>query len=264
MNDEASGDLESLAADPVLPSTPVVSTARPPFWLFALLQAIAVCGIPTQVFVAACLIFIAGMAPMGPEGISLEFIATVSFLDTALVAILILIFLLLSGETSRQVYLGTRPVLGEAARGLALVPITFLAVILMVSAVRAIAPWMHNVKVSPLEAYLRNPLDAAIFLVVVVLAGGVREELQRGFILHRFGQSLGGKWVGNLTFGVAFGLLHVDQGWDIALVIGMLGLAWGAFYIRRRSVVMSVVNHAGFNAANVLQQVIVTSLGLGK
>jgi membrane protease YdiL (CAAX protease family) len=111
---------------------------------------------------------------------------------------------------------------------------------------------------------MRNPLDAAIFMVVVVLAGGVREELQRGFILHRFGQSLGGMWVGNLTFGVAFGLLHFDQGWDIALVIGLLGLAWGAFFIRRGSVLMSVANHAGFNAAQVMQQIIVTSLGLGK
>jgi len=71
-------------------------------------------------------------------------------------------------------------------------------------------------------------------------------------------------WVGNLVFGVAFGLLHFDQGWDIALVIGLLGLAWGTFYIRRRSILMSIANHAGFNAAQVLQQVLAASLGLGK
>jgi membrane protease YdiL (CAAX protease family) len=252
----------SPASTPV--TAPVPSAVRPPHWLFALIQSIAVCGIPTQLFVAATLILIAGMQPLTNDGLSLEFIATVSFLDTALVALLILICLLISGENSRDVYLGRRPVLKEAALGLALVPVTFILVVALVSAVRAVAPWMHNVKVSPLEAFMQNPLDAAIFLVVVVLAGGVREELQRGFILHRFGQSLGGMWVGNLVFGVAFGLLHFDQGWDIALVIGLLGLAWGAFFIRRRSVVVSVVNHAGFNAAQVLQQIIVTSLGLGK
>ena len=228
------------------------------------MQAIAICGIPTQIIVAAVLILLAGMAPLTEGGMSLEFIATVSFLDTALVAILIRVFLMLSGEHSRDVYLGRRPAWGEVGRGLALVPITFLVVVALVSAVRAIAPWLHNVNVSPLEAFMRNPLDAAIFLVVVVLAGGVREELQRGFILHRFGQRLGGMWVGNLTFGLAFGLLHFDQGWDIALVIGLLGLAWGAFYIRRGSVLMSVANHAGFNAAQVLQQVLATSLGIGK
>ena len=34
--------------------------------------------------------------------------------------------------------------------------------------------------------------DAVIFAVVVMVAGGVREEVQRGFIVHRFGQYLGG------------------------------------------------------------------------
>ena len=276
MNDELSADLDPVAADPArvgapeapgLPpvaAVPAAGAVQPPHAVFALMQAIAVCGIPTQVIVAAVLILVAGMAPLTAEGLSLEFIATVSFLDTALVAILIRVFLLLSGENSRDVYLGRRPAWGEIGRGLALVPITFLIVVALVSAVRAVAPWLHNVKVSPLEAFMRNPLDAAIFLVVVVLAGGVREELQRGFILHRFGQRLGGMWVGNLTFGLAFGLLHFDQGWDIALVIGLLGLAWGAFYIRRGSVLLSVANHAGFNAAQVLQQVIASSLGLGK
>ena len=273
MSDEIRADLEPIAADPAgelaaevpaLPAISAASTVRPPHWLFALMQSIAVCGIPTQVIVAAGLILVAGMTPVSNEGLSLEFIATVSFLDTALVAVLIRVFLLFSGETSRDVYLGRRPALGEIGRGLALVPVTFLLVVGLVSAVRAVAPWLHNVKVSPLEAFMRNPLDAAIFLVVVVLAGGVREELQRGFILHRFGQSLGGMWMGNITFGVAFGLLHFDQGWDIAIVIGLLGLAWGALFIRRGSVLMSVANHAGFNAAQVLQQIIVTSLGIGR
>ena len=35
-------------------------------------------------------------------------------------------------------------------------------------------------------------MDAAIFALVVMIAGGVREEIQRGFVLHRFEQYLGG------------------------------------------------------------------------
>lgn len=269
MNEELSADLEPISTNPARLTelgdlAPARPATRPPAPIFALMQAIAVSGIPTQIMVATAVILIVGIAPMTSEGLSLEFVATVSFLDTALVAILIRLFLMSSGEHSRDVYVGRRPALGEIGRGLALVPITFLLVVLLVSVVRLIAPWMHNVKVNPLEAFMSNPLDAAIFLVVVVLAGGVREELQRGFILHRFGQRLGGMWIGNLTFGLAFGILHFDQGWDIALVIGLLGLAWGAFYIRRGSVLIPVANHAGFNAAQVLQQVIASSLGLGK
>ncbi|MSO48847.1 MAG: CPBP family intramembrane metalloprotease [Acidobacteria bacterium] len=256
--------LSAAPASPVLDAAPVATLGSPPATVFAALQAIAVCGIPTQVVVATALILGTGMAPLTPDDLSLEFVATVSFLDTALVAMLIRVFLMASGENSRDVYLGHRRPMGEIWRGLALVPVAFLVVVGLVSALRAMAPWLHNVKVSPLEAFMGNPLDAAIFAVVVILAGGVREELQRGFILHRFGQRLGGMWVGNLVFGVAFGLLHFDQGWDIALVIGLLGLAWGAFYIRRRSIVMSIANHAGFNAVQVLQQVLAASLGLGK
>ena len=245
-------------------SAPAAPAGRAPAWPFALLQSLAVSGIPTQVLIATILIFGTTMGPYSSEGISLEFIATVSLLDTALVALLIRVFLQFSGETSRDVYLGPRPVLGELGRGLALVPVTFIVVVALVAGVRAIAPWLHNVAVSPLEAFMRNPLDAAIFAVVVVLAGGVREELQRGFILHRFGQSLGGMWVGNVVFGLAFGLGHIDQGWDIAMVIGLLGLTWGAMYIRRGSILVSMANHAGFNAAQVVQQLLVTSLGLGR
>ena len=288
MSDEISADLEPIAADPARDTTaadeaatetslvsPVsaaatASTARPPHWIFAVMQSIAVCGIPTQVLIFGTMVLLRGL-PVNPDGsldlsftTKLEFLAVLSFIDTALIAILIRVFLMASKENSRDVYLGRRPVLKEIGRGLALVPVTFLLVVGLVSAVRAVAPWLHNVKVSPLEAFMRNPLDAAIFLVVVMLAGGVREELQRGFILHRFGQRLGGMWVGNLTFGLAFGLLHFDQGWDIALVIGMLGLAWGWFFIRRGSVLTSMANHAGFNAAQVLQQVIVNAMGLGK
>ncbi len=243
---------------------PSATLTRPPAAIFAALQAFAVSGIPTQVVIAAILIVGAGMPPFGGGALSLQFIATVSLFDTALVAILIRIFLGASGETSRDVYLGRGPAGRELVLGLALVPPVFLAVVALVAGLRAIAPWLQTVDISPLAAFMQTPLDVAIFTVVVVLAGGVREELQRGFILHRFGQRLGGAWVGNLVYGIAFGLLHLDQGADVAIVIGLMGLGWGLLYLRRRSIVASMANHAGFNFAQVLQHVLATSLGVSR
>jgi len=98
----------------------------------------------------------------------------------------------MNGENSRDVFLGHRPLRGEVWRGLALVPVVFIGVTIVVLALRSALPWLHTVKESPLAAFMQSPLEAAIFLVVVVLGGGVREELQRAFILHRFEQSLGG------------------------------------------------------------------------
>jgi membrane protease YdiL (CAAX protease family) len=242
------------------PPLPAQAPARPlPRWL-ALLQTMVVSGIPTQVIVALVLVGVVGM-PFDPANLSLEFFATLSFVDTALVVLLIRIFLAGSGESPTAVFLGRRPWRPEAIRGLLLVPVVFLAVSLIVLTVRAIAPWMHNVERNPLEQFMDSPLEAAAFLVVVVLAGGVREEIQRAFILHRFDQRLGGAGVGLVIFSAAFGLLHLDQGYDSAVGIGLLGLFWGAIYIRRRSVVAPMINHASFNAVQVLQGLLVTSMG---
>lgn len=232
-----------------------------PTWAAAL-QVLLVCGIPTQVVAAVVLALGARIPLADANGISFQFIAMVSLIDTAFVCLLIRVFLTLSGEDSTTVFVGRRPVSGEVLRGLASLPIVFLAVTGVVFALREIAPWTHNVKVSPFDAYLRSPLEAGIFLVVVVLAGGVREELQRGFILHRFEQRLGGIRLGLALFSVLFGLLHLDQGFDVATAVFLLGLFWGVLYVRRRSVVWAMTNHASFDAAQVLQAAIARSLGV--
>jgi membrane protease YdiL (CAAX protease family) len=111
-----------------------------------------------------------------------------------------------------------------------------------------------------LAAYMDTPTKAAVFIVVVILAGGVREELQRAFILHRFDQRLGGAYVGLGLFSFVFGLFHLEQGFDAAIAVGLLGFVWGLIYIRRRSVVAPMVSHAGFDVAQVLQQLLLKTL----
>jgi len=256
VDDQAALPLTDSAPPPVT----LVAPDPLPRWLAAL-QVALVCGIPTQVLAAAVLVLVAHMPLMTANGISFEFVATVSLIDTALVAVLIRVFLSLSGEASSTVFLGTRPVGGEIIRGLLLLPVVFAVVVTIVLGLRTVAPWLHNVTKSPFEDFMNTPLETGIFLVVVVLAGGVREELQRAFILHRFEQRLGGVKVGLALFTLAFGLFHLDQGFDVAIAVGLLGLFWGLIYIQRRSVVAPMVNHAGFNVAQVAQIVLAKSLG---
>lgn len=237
-----------------------------PRWL-AGLQVLLVCGIPTQVVIFLVLALVVGMPFLRPNEagsieVPLELLATVSFLDTATIALLIRFFLALSGENSTQVFLGRRPVWGEFWRGLALLPVVFFVVTAVVVSLRTLAPWLHNVETSPLAAYMETPLEAAIFIVVVILAGGVREELQRAFILHRFEQRLGGIRVGLALFTLTFGLLHLDQGFDVAIAVGCLGLFWGLSYIARRSAVLAMTNHAAFNTLQVVQVVVAKSIGV--
>src|SRR6476646_12057836 len=119
-----------------------------------------------------------------------------SLLDTALIAILIRIFLALSRENSSDVFLGRRRTAGEIVRGVVLIPVCLFVVVGFVNLIARLLPGLHDVPTSPYESYMQTPLRAGVFIVVVILAGGVREELQRAFVLHRFEQRLGGAAIG--------------------------------------------------------------------
>ena len=92
-----------------------------------------------------------------------------------------------------------------------------MVTLLLLGLIITLAPQLHNVPRNPLADLMQNPRDAVIFAFVVMIAGGVREEIQRGFILHRFEQYLGGGAVGVIVLSSLFGLGHFVQGWDVAL-----------------------------------------------
>jgi membrane protease YdiL (CAAX protease family) len=85
-----------------------------------------------------------------------------------------------------------------------------------------------------------------------VVAGGVREEVQRAFLLHRFRSELGGPAIGLCLTSLGFGLGHVVQGWDAMIVTGLLGAFWGVAYLSRGSITVGVVSHGLANAAQVV------------
>lgn len=238
------------------------SSERPPQprWL-ALFEALLVSGVPTQALVGVTLLLVVGMAPQDENGLSLRFFATLSLIDTLLVVVLIRFFLRATGERPGDVFVGVRPAGREAVLGLMFVPLVLIVVALVVLSLRAVFPWLQTVPDNPLLALMDTPARAAVFLVIVVLAGGVREELQRAFILHRFEQRLGGIRLGLVLFTITFGALHLDQGADVAVAVGLLGLMWGIIYIKRRSAILPIVNHAGFNALQVFQGLVARSFG---
>ena len=51
-------------------------------------------------------------------------------------------------------------------------------------AIQHAAPWMHNVATNPFQGLIQSRGDAAMFAVVAIVGGGVREEVQRAFILQ--------------------------------------------------------------------------------
>jgi membrane protease YdiL (CAAX protease family) len=221
--------------------------------IVALFEVLLCSDYPTQLAVGATL-YVFGLRPMTPAGtLSLRYVVALSLVDTALLVGLIILFLRSHGERVRPVLLGARSRWREAQAGL---PMTIGALVIAVAAigaVRLLAPSLHNLERNPLQDVIHGPRDAALFALVVVVAGGVREEVQRAFILHRFDVWLGGPAAGLVASSIAFGLGHRLQGNDVAIATGLLGFYWGAAYLRRRSCIAPMVSHAGFNLIELLQ-----------
>jgi membrane protease YdiL (CAAX protease family) len=220
-------------------------------WPRALAEVILCSGYPTQLLIAVGLAGI-GIGPTADGSLPPRFIFAISALDTVLLLMLVFAFLRQSGDSARELLLGRRPVSGEISVGFLTVPLVFALVIVVQLGVHLLAPSLRNVPVNPFQDLLKSPLLLAGFTLLVVVAGGIREEVQRAFLLNRFERRLGGAAVGVLMTSVAFGLGHTLQGWDAALITGLLGATWGLIYLWRRSVVATVISHSLFNLGQVL------------
>jgi membrane protease YdiL (CAAX protease family) len=219
----------------------------------AVAEIILCSSVPTQVTIGA-LLALAGVGPLDASGeLSLSFVLILSLADTVALIALMVALTRSHGESVAALWRGSRPVAREVRVGLVLIPAVFLTVVVLLNVLRLVAPWLHNVPTNPLEQLAATPREAAVFAIVAILAGGVREELQRAFLLQRFVRYLGGPAVGVIVLSVAFGAGHYMQGWDAVLVTAVLGAFWAIVYQRRGSVVAPVVNHAGFNSLEVLR-----------
>lgn len=238
---------------PEPPYIPVPRPVLPIDRLAALVEVVICSGFPSQIVLIVILRGF-GLHMTAADGrLSPPFVFTVSLLDALLVVTLVVFFLRVHHESPRQVLFGTRPLLRETMFGLAILPAVFMFVMIVLVVLLRYAPQLHNVAQNPLEDMLRTRRDAMVFAVVVMIAGGVREEFQRGFIAHRFARYLGGGTIGVIVYSFFFGLGHFEQGYDAMIATAILGLIWGFLFLARRSIVAPMVSHAGFNLAQLLK-----------
>ena len=223
--------------------------------IIALLEVVICSDVLTQVALAGTL-SIFGFRPYIEGRLSVAYVVGISLADSILLVALVLILLYAHGERPRDVLIGRRPIVGEAAAGLPMMLMALAIAITVLFTVQRFAPSLHTVEQNPLQDLLGSPRDAALFAFVVLVAGGIREEIQRAFLLHRFEQWLGGGTTGVIVTSIAFGAGHLLQGVDAAIATSLLGAFWGVVYLRRRSCVAPMVSHAGFDLVQVLQFVV--------
>ena len=220
--------------------------------LAAIIEVVLCSGWPSQ-FALTYLIALAGFSPHEGGHLSFGYVATLLLLDAVVLIGMIFWFLHRHGEKPRDVFLGARPVLQEIWLGIPMTAVVFMLALVVLSATQRLAPSLHNVPDNPLQQLIASRGQAILFAFVATIAGGLREEIQRAFIIHRFEQHLGGAWVGLILYSVVFGAGHALQGWDAVVTTAMLGLFWGYVYLSRRSIVAPAVSHSGFNAAEIFQ-----------
>jgi membrane protease YdiL (CAAX protease family) len=261
--------LSDLDPDPFTPDTPTKDDVRPSFGpgrpafvegrdrVLAILEILLCSSVPTQLAIGA-LLRAAGWAPADASGrLSLPFVFVLSLADTVVLIVIMVLLMRAHGESAIRLWIGDRPVAREVIVGLLTVPLVFVMVGIMLNALRLVMPSLHNVATNPLEALAATPGQAVLFSLVAIFAGGVREELQRAFMLRRFEQYLGGAAVGVWVLSIAFGLGHVMQGWDAAVTTGALGAFWAWMYLQRRSSVGPIISHAGFNSLEILRVAVI-------
>jgi membrane protease YdiL (CAAX protease family) len=220
--------------------------------LRVLTEVLACSGIPTQVLLTG-LLALAGVRPLEDDGtLSLRFLVLMTLSDTVLLVWLVRYFLHAGGEAVHQTLLPADRRRGDLGVGLLLTPLLLVGVSVGIACLRWMWPALATVPTNPFEALASTPGRAMLLGVVAMVAGGVREEMQRGFLLHRFRHDLGGAMPGLVITSLAFGLGHVMQGWDAAVVTAGLGAVWGLVFLRRGSIGASLFSHAATNGVQVL------------
>ena len=217
----------------------------------ALFEVLLCSGFPTQLAIGGTFAALGHGAFTDAGGLSLRYVVGLSLIDSVVVIALIVSFLLVHGERPRDVVVGQRRVAAEAAAGVPMIFVALAIAMTVVLVARLAAPWLRTVPENPLQGLLKSPRDAALFALVVIVAGGIREELQRAFALHRFEVWLGGGTTGVVVTSIAFGAGHLLQGADAAVATGLLGAFWGVVYLSRRSAVAPMVSHAGFDLLQI-------------
>lgn len=197
---------------------------------------------------------LAGISPLRDDGgLSSTFVFALALSDTVLLLTLILWLLVRRGERPWTVFFGDRPAAPEIAFGMLSLPVVIGLVLALTVSIRRFLPSLRNVPQNPLEGLLGSGASMWLFLIVVIVAGGVREELQRAFLLHRFRNDFGQPWMGVVITSISFGMGHTLQGLDAAIITGALGAAWGVMYLTRGSALAAIVNHSLFNSGELLR-----------
>ena len=196
--------------------------------------------------------------------------------EASIALFLIILFLRTRAENLRKLGLIRKNVGREALWGLSCVPFLFLSTFLVSIFFSLLLPQYVSAS-NPLLELIRDSEDLILFLISSIYVGGIKEEIQRAFILDRFERYLGpiflktflrlfaqessaseqagrrvGITVGLILWSLFFAAGHALQGVDNAVGAGILGICFGLLYLWRRNLMAPMLAHALYDVTTLL------------
>ncbi len=135
--------------------------------------------------------------------------------------------------------------------GLALVPVLFMINAIVSFALRTYLPQFYTER-NPLTEIIHTPQQLALLIFSALVAGGIKEELQRAFILNQFRRYLGGAGAGLILWSLAFGAGHYVQGVQGIFIATVYGLIFGIIYLISGNLIAPIVAHCAYDTLALL------------
>jgi membrane protease YdiL (CAAX protease family) len=178
-------------------------------------------------------------------------VCTFLLLEAGFTFILLAVILRAHGETIGSLGLKRFRWKTNLLLGLALVPFLFFVNSIVTFVFRSYLP-KYYIEHNPLVEIIHTPQQLALFIFSALIAGGIKEELQRAFILNRFKRYLGGAALGLLLWSLAFGFGHYLQGVQGISTAALYGFIFGIVYLRSGSLIAPIVAHGLYDSVALL------------
>jgi uncharacterized protein len=180
------------------------------------------------------------------ETLSANFLSATLFLESAFFFLILWIILKIHNETLAGLGLRLIHWKSNFFIGLALVPVLIVINWLIAIFFKVFLP-KYFLETNPLTDSIHSPVQLIFFTFAALIAGGLKEEIQRAFIIRRFSRYLGGAGLGLLLWSLAFGAGHYVQGVQGVVTTTLLGFIFGMLYLLRGSLIGPIVAHAAYN-----------------
>jgi membrane protease YdiL (CAAX protease family) len=236
--------------DMLPPETPDLRT--PNVWLDrlqALFEVVLVSGLVSSLIAALPFALVIG----GSTDLFSDARTMTGFLmtDVSVTVLFLLIIIGIRREAPAALGLRFDRWISNSLIGLAVVPLLFIFSAGISAVFQAFFP-EYFLDRNPLTEVIRTPGDLALISLTGLIAGGVKEELQRAFILNRFQRHLGGATVGLVIWSAAFGAGHYVQGAQGVAAATIFGVIFGLLYLARNSLIAPIVAHGAYNTLAIL------------